>query len=100
MGEKEGQRSAHGVPASGAADTGTAAPRVLLDIVRRLRARERSHLASLLHDGPIQDLAAMALELGELRRALRESQSGASDAIERRVDAIGRELGRLQDPGG
>ena len=97
MGEEEGQRPAHRVPASDAADTGTAAPRVLLDIVRRLRARERGHLASLLHDGPVQDLAAMALELGEVRRALGESQSGESDAIERYVDALGRELGRLQD---
>jgi hypothetical protein len=84
-------------PASDAADTATAAPHALLDVVRRLRARERSHLAGLLHDGPIQDLAAMALELGEVRRALREPQSGELDAIEQYVDAIGRELGRLQD---
>ena len=97
MGAEEAQGRAHRVPASDAADTGTAAPRVLLDIVRRLRARERGHLAGLLHDGPIQDLAVMALELGEARRALGESQSGESDAIERHVDAIGRELGRLQD---
>jgi hypothetical protein len=97
MGEEEGRYPAHRVPASDAADTATAAPRALLDVVRRLRARERSHLASLLHDGPIQDLAAMALELGEVRRALRESQSGESFAIEQYVDAIGRELGRLQD---
>jgi hypothetical protein len=31
-------------------------------MVRRVRARERGYLASLLHDGPIQELAAVALE--------------------------------------
>jgi hypothetical protein len=97
MGNEEGQRPAHRIPASDAADAGTAAPHELLDIVRRLRARERGHLAGLLHDGPIQSLATMALGLGQLRRALGESQSNESDVIERQVDAIGRELGRLQD---
>jgi hypothetical protein len=96
MGE-EGHRPAYRVPASDAADTGIAPPRVLLDVVRRLRARERGYLASQLHDGPIQDLAAMALELAEVRRALRQSHSGEADAIERCVEAIGRKLGRLQD---
>ena len=97
MGEEEGPRPAHRIPAGNAADGGTSASRVLLDIVRRLRARERGHLAGLLHDGPIQGLATVALQLGLVRRALGESQSGESDAIELQVDAIGRELGRLQD---
>jgi hypothetical protein len=97
MGNEEGQRPAHRIPASDTADAGTAALRELLDSVRRLRARERGHLAGLLHDGPIQGLATMALGLGQLRRALGESQSHESDVIERQVDAIGRELGRLQD---
>lgn len=97
MSEEEGQRPAHGFPTSDAAAAGTAAPRVLLDVARRLRARERAHLVGLLHDGPIQDLAAMALELAEVRRALRESPSDEPGAIERYVEAIGRELGRLQD---
>ena len=48
-------------------DAGSAAPSVLLDMMRQLRARERGHLAGLLHDGPIQQLAALALELGEVR---------------------------------
>jgi hypothetical protein len=97
MGDQDGQRPADRVPSGGTADAGTGAPRVLLDIVRRLRARERGHLAALLHDGPIQDLATIALELGEVRRALREAQRDDSDVIERQVDAIGRDLGRLQD---
>ena len=96
MGDEDGPRAAHKVPAGDAADAGTAA-RVLLEIVRKLRARERGHLAGLLHDGPIQDLATTALVLGEVRRVLRKSRSDGSAAIERHVDAIGRELGRLQD---
>jgi hypothetical protein len=97
MRDEDGQRPAHAVPAGDAANAGTATPRVLLDTVRRLRACERGHLAGLLHDGPIQDLATMALELGEAGRALRGSQGDEPDAIGRQVDAIGRELGRLQD---
>ena len=97
MRDERGQRPAHAVPAGDAADAGSATPRVLLDTVRRLRACERGHLAGLLHDGPIQDLATMALELGEVCRTLRESQGDKPDAIGRQVDAIGRELGRLQD---
>ncbi len=94
---EDGQRPVHEVPAGDAADAGTATPRVLLDTVRRLRASERGHLAGLLHDGPMQDLATMALELGEVRRALRKSPGDERAAIGRQVDAIGRELGRLQD---
>jgi hypothetical protein len=97
MRDEDGQHPAHAVPAGDATDAGTAAPRVLLDAVRRLRARERGHLAGLLHDGPIQGLATMALGLGEVRRALRESQGGEPGAIDRQIEAIGRELGRLQD---
>jgi hypothetical protein len=97
MADEDAQHPAHAVPAGDAADAGTATPRVLLDTVRRLRACERGHLAGLLHDGPIQDLATMALELGEVRRALRDSHGGEPDAIGRQVDSIGRELRRLQD---
>ena len=39
----------------------------LLDVTRRLRACEREYLAGRLHDGPIQDLAAAALELSAAR---------------------------------
>jgi hypothetical protein len=97
MPDEDGQRPGHAALAGDAAGAGTATPRVLLDTVRRLRARERGHLAGLLHDGPIQDLATMALELGEVRRALRESQGDEPDVIGRQVDAISRKLGRLQD---
>jgi len=41
----------------------------LLGLVRRLRARERHELVDFLHDGPIQDLTAVALGLQLLARA-------------------------------
>ena len=59
-----GDSARHPAPGGAAnegADTATAASRLLLDIVRRLRGRERGYLAGLLHDGPIQELAAAAL---------------------------------------
>jgi hypothetical protein len=70
-----------------------AAPQALLDMVRRLRGRERGYLASLLHDGPIQELAAATLELGEVHRAA----SDEPDDIARQVHAAGRALCRIQD---
>jgi hypothetical protein len=70
-----------------------AAPQALLDMVRRLRGRERGYLASLLHDGPIQELAAATLELGEVHRAA----SDEPDDITRQVHAAGRALCRIQD---
>jgi hypothetical protein len=73
------------------------APRALLDMARRLRARERGHLASLLHDGPIQELAAVTLELGEVCRTMGAPPGGELDGLARQVHAAGRTLGRLQD---
>jgi len=83
--------------AESGADAGTAAPRLLLDIVRRLRARERGYLAGSLHDGPIQELAAAALELGQARRAMGTSQRDELGVIAQQVDVAGRLLRCLQD---
>ena len=79
------------------ADTETAAPYPVLDIVRRLRARERGYLAALLHDGPIQELAAAPLVLAEARRAMGTSQCDELGALAQQVDAAGRSLRGLQD---
>lgn len=98
-------------------DAANAAPRVLLDMMRRLRARERGHLASLLHDGPIQELATLALELGELSRSMATVTATAPATAQamamvtpaaalpgdepadlaQQVHAAGRTLCRLQD---
>jgi hypothetical protein len=85
------------VTVGGAGGTVNAAPQALLDMVRLLRARERGHLAGLLHDGPVQELAAAALELGEVRRAIGVSPSDEPNGLARQVHAAGRALCRLQD---
>jgi hypothetical protein len=97
MSDEDARRPTHGALVGGAAAAGNAAPQALLDMVRRLRARERSHLASLLHDGPAQELAVVALELGEVRRAMGAPSGDKLDGLARQVHAVGRELCRLQD---
>jgi hypothetical protein len=95
---------APGAVAQDDADVGPAGPN-LLDIVRRLRARERRYLVGLLHDGPIQELAAAPLELAEARRALGASQFDALgravtdelDLVAQQVDSAGQSLRGLQD---
>jgi hypothetical protein len=91
-----------GCPAPGAvaedgADAGIPAPHLLLDVVRRLRARERGYVAGLLHDGPMQELAAAPLMLAEARRATGASRSGELGLVAQQVDAAGRSLRCLQD---
>jgi hypothetical protein len=94
-------------PAPGAVAQDDAGPAGshLLDILRRLRARERGYLVGLLHDGPIQELAAAPLELAEARRALGASQFDALgravtdelDLVAQQVDSAGQSLRGLQD---
>jgi hypothetical protein len=84
-------------PAEEDADTGTPVSYLLLDIMRRLRARERGYLADLLHDGPIQDLAAVPLELAEARRVLGGSPGDELGQVAQQVDAAGRSLRGLQE---
>jgi hypothetical protein len=79
------------------ADVGTPAPQLLLDIVRRLRARERGYLADFLHDGPIQELAAVPLELAQAHRAMETSPGDELEVVARQVDAAGRSLRGLQE---
>jgi hypothetical protein len=85
------------VAAEDGAESGTPAPHLLLDIVRLLRARERGYLAGLLHDGPVQELAAVPLELAEARRAMGTSQGDELGVVARQVDAAGRSLRGLQE---
>jgi hypothetical protein len=79
------------------AGQGTAPPHLLLDMVRRLRARERGYLAGLLHDGPVQELAAVPLELAEARRATGTAQRDELGVVAQQVDAASRSLRGLQD---
>jgi hypothetical protein len=66
-------------------------------MVRRLRARERGYLAGLLHDGPIQELAAAPLELAEARRATGTAQRDELGVVAQQVDAASRSLRGMQD---
>lgn len=73
-----------------AASVGPDTLHTVLDVIRQLRARERGYLADLLHDGPMQDLAALALELGMAR-------GDGSEGMIGHVDGVGRDLRRIQD---
>jgi hypothetical protein len=121
MSDEHVRRPAHGAVAASAVDAGTAgpatpgtagpatpgtgtgtgtgnlAPQALLGMVRRLRARERGYLASLLHDGPIQELAAATLELSDVRGAPSGAPLGVPDGPARQVHAAGRMLCHIQD---
>ncbi len=83
--------------ADGGADGGAASRHLLLGMVRRLRARERGYLAGLLHDGPIQELAAAPLELAEALRATGTAQRDELGVIAQQVDAASRSLRGVQD---
>jgi hypothetical protein len=83
--------------AEDSADTGTPALHLLLDLMRRLRARERGYLADLLHDGPIQELAAVPLELAEARRVIGTSPGDKLGVVAQQVDKAGRSLRGLQE---
>jgi len=69
----------------------------LLDVSRRRRARERRAVADFLHDGPVQEVAATALELQWMRRSLPPGQAQAVDAAVRRLDSAAAGLRRLID---
>ncbi len=97
MSEERSGCPAPGAVAGDGADAGIPAPHLLLDVVRRLRALERGYLAGLLHDGPMQELAAVLLILAQARRAMGTSQSAELGLVAQQVDAAGRSLLSLQD---
>ena len=69
----------------------------VLNIARRLRVADRTYLAGQLHDRPIQDLAAAALELSVARRTAGTPASDEFDTVERLVEEAGRELRSMMD---
>jgi DNA-binding response OmpR family regulator len=66
----------------------------LLRIIRRLRERERRELADLLHDGPIQELAAASLQLQLIHRS---AAPPSVDAVQQQVDTASGALRWLVD---
>jgi CheY-like chemotaxis protein len=71
--------------------------RHLLAVTRRLRARERRELVGFLHDGPIQELTAGALEAEMMRRSAPAGPAPRLDAVLRQLDAAARALRWLVD---
>lgn len=59
----------------------------LLGLTRRLRAHERRELIDFLHDGPIQELTALTLELEMMARSAPPGPAERSDAMLRRLHA-------------
>ncbi len=71
----------------------------LLAIGRRLREREHRAQAAYLHDGPMQELFAVSLELQLLHRSHPALPPGIFDAAHRRLDAAAAALRRLPGAG-
>jgi DNA-binding response OmpR family regulator len=69
----------------------------LLSAARELRMAERGHVLDFLHDKPMQELTAAALELQLLRRTLPPGQDQAGAAVMRNVDAAAAALRSLVD---
>jgi CheY-like chemotaxis protein len=77
-------------PAAGEAQTWR-----LLGVARRLRARERHELVDFLHDGPIQELTAVTLELQMMCRSV--PPAPRLDAVLHRLSAAAGSLRWLVD---
>lgn len=69
----------------------------LLGLTRRLRARERHELVDFLHDGPIQDLAAVILELQMLSRSASSGPAPRFGGLLERLDSAAGSLRWLVD---
>jgi CheY-like chemotaxis protein len=64
----------------------------LLDISRQRRARERLGLTDFLHDGPVQELTAVNLELQMLQRAAPGGQAPDLAGVLQRLDTAATSL--------
>jgi CheY-like chemotaxis protein len=73
------------------------AARELLAAVRGLRAQERGQLVDILHDGPIQDLAAVTLALHLLRGPALADAAEHLAGVRERLDSASRALRSLID---
>lgn len=69
----------------------------LLGFVRRLRAQERRELVDFLHDGPIQELTALTLELQMVSRSEPAGLAAHTDGMRRRLTAAAASLRWLID---
>lgn len=69
----------------------------LLGLTRQLRARERHELVDFLHDGPIQELTALTLELQMMSSSRSSGPAPDFDAVLRRLSVAAGSLRWLID---
>jgi DNA-binding response OmpR family regulator len=69
----------------------------LLRLIRRPRARELNELVDFLHDGPIQDLTAVKLDLQMMARSAPDTFAPKFEAAQRQLDAAAASLRWLVD---
>jgi CheY-like chemotaxis protein len=72
-------------------------PWQLLSIARQLRAHERQELVDFLHDGPIQELTALTLELQMMSKSMPAAPAPRFDAVFQRLNAAAESLRWLID---
>ena len=84
---------------SSAARLGNGEPRPwqLLGLARQLRAHERRELVDFLHDGPIQELTALTLELQMMSKSMPSAPAPRFDAVFQRLKAAAESLRWLID---
>jgi len=66
-------------------------------LIRRLRAHERRELADFLHDGPVQELTAVTLELQMMSRSPGSGQAESAEATLQQLSAATASLRWLVD---
>ena len=76
---------------------GASRPWQLLGLTRQLRAQERRELVDFLHDGPIQELTALTLELQMMCRSMPSAGPTRFDAVFQRLNAAAESLRWLID---
>ena len=72
-------------------------PWQLLGLTRQLRAHERRELVDFLHDGPIQELTALTLELQMMSKSMPSAPAPRFDAVFQRLNVAAEALRWLID---
>jgi CheY-like chemotaxis protein len=72
-------------------------PWQLLGLTRKLRAHERRELVDFLHDGPIQELTALTLELQKMSKSMPSAPAPRFDTVFQRLNAAAESLRWLID---
>ncbi len=84
-------------PSATPAGGGEPRPWQLLGLTRQLRAHERRELVDFLHDGPIQELTALTLELQMMSKSMSSAPVPRFEAVFQRLNAAAESLRWLID---